>query len=250
MTFLYVLLWCLAVIPAAALLYVIVIFVSGLFIDRSREYTSYSPYFRFLLKTGAFCSVFFSRTRIHTVGFEKLPADGRYLVVGNHRSNFDPIVLFWALKCPELAYISKLGCFRIPFYGKLLCRNCFLEIDKTSPRHSMETINKAAELIKNDTASVGVFPEGTRSKTGRLGEFHDGVLKIAKKAEVPILVMCIENTISIHKNFPLRRTHVTLTLTDVIPVEYVKEHSTHDVSHRVRSDLLRQLGESEDDTTV
>ena len=62
------------------------------------------------------------------------------------------------------------------------------------------SFTKAAELMKNDVVSVGVYPEGTRNRDGSLLPFHDGVFIIARKADVPIVVATIDGTEKIPYN--------------------------------------------------
>ncbi len=71
---------------------------------------------------------------------------------------------------------------------------CFLPIDRENPRKAIPTINRAAKLLKEQEVSVGIYPEGTRGKDCRLLPFHNGVFKIAQKAEAPIAVLSITGT--------------------------------------------------------
>ena len=242
------LLFCLLAIIGAAVLYVLFLIVNGLFVDKTREYEKDSAYFRALLNSGTWCAMFFARIKIKTEGLEKIP-DGRFLLVGNHRSKFDPIVTWYVLKHKQLAFISKPENFKIPFYGPIIRKCCCLSIDRENPRNSLKTLYKAADLIKNDEVSVGVYPEGTRSKTDELLPFHNGVFKIAKNANVPIVVVCTQGTEKIHTNFPLKRSHVSFAVTDVIPAEYVKSHKTEEIGARVRESLsVRLYGKSGEET--
>lgn len=247
MIILKILLYCLLAVLGAAGLYVLFLIVNGLFVDKSREYEKDSAYYRALLNSGTWCAMFFARIKIKTEGLEKIP-DGRFLLVGNHRSKFDPIVTWYVLKHNQLAFISKPENFKIPFYGPIIRKCCCLSIDRDNARSSLKTLYKAAELIKNDEVSVGVYPEGTRSKTNELLPFHNGVFKIAKNANVPIVVVCTQGTENIHINYPLRRSYVDLTVTDVISAEYVKSHKTEEIGARVRqsiSDCLDGKGRDE-----
>lgn len=126
------------------------------------------------------------------------------MFVGNHRSNFDPIIEWLVLKPWDIAFISKGENFKIPFFGRIIRKCCFMPIDRENPRKALRTINKASDLLQSGEVSIGVYPEGTRSKTGELLPFHDGVFHIAKKAGTPIVVMSIRGTEQIHKNV-LRR---------------------------------------------
>ena len=172
---------------------------------------------------------------------EKLPK-GRFLMVGNHRSMFDPVVSFYVFRNHYLGFISKPSNFKIPFYGRIVRRCCFIPIDRENPRNALKTINRASEIIGSDTASMAVYPEGTRSKTGELLEFHNGVFKIAQKAGVPIVVVALRGTENISKNYIRRRTDIYHDIVDVIPVEDVQKMKTDEIGDRVKTILLEKLG--------
>ena len=240
MIILQIILYILIAVVGTAALYALFLFTCGLFVDKTRIYEQDSPFFRALLNSGTWCAKFFARVRIHYEGFNRIP-EGRFLLVGNHRSKFDPIITWYILRNNQLAFISKPENFRIPFYGPIIRRCCCLSINRESPRDSLKTINKAADLIRSGEVSIGVYPEGTRSKNCVLLPFHNGVFKIAKSAGVPIVVVCTQGTEKIHKNFPLKYSDVNVTLTDVIPADYIKTHSTEEIGTRVRKSLSECL---------
>lgn len=181
------------------------------------------------------------RVHVHVSGTELLPQNGRLLFVGNHRSNFDPIIQWTVLPQWEIAFISKEGNFRIPFFGRFIRKCCFLSIDRTSPKRSVETMRKAEQLLGSGEVSVGVYPEGTRSKSGELLPFHCGMFRIAQKAEAPIAVMAIRGTEQIHKNIFRRRTDVYLNIAGIIPAERVAEMQARDIGAEVELMLRRSL---------
>lgn len=182
----------------------------------------------------------FARVRIHLTGEESLP-DGRFLIVSNHRSSYDPISAVWALRRRDIAFITKPENHRIPIAGPMIFRANFLPIDRENPREAMKTINAAARLLKNDVVSVGVYPEGTRGHEADMLPFHNGVFKIAQKACVPIVVMSTRGAELISKNFPLRHTDVYLDIRAVIPPEVHTALSTAEIGDRVRAILEESL---------
>ena len=186
----------------------------------------------------------FGRVRIHLSGAEAIP-EGRFVVVSNHRSGYDPITTVWALRDRHVAFITKPENHRIPIAGPMIYRANYLPIDREIPRRAMKTIRFAAELLQNDVVSIGVYPEGTRSRTGELLPFHNGVFKIAQKARVPLVVMAVQGTESIRQNFPWRRTEVYLHVLAVLPPEEIAG-STNEVSERVRALLTEALTVSPD----
>lgn len=183
------------------------------------------------------------RVRIHFDDLDKLPA-GRFVVVSNHRSGYDPIVSVWAMRKRRVTFITKPENLKIPIAGPMIYQSNFLPIDRENPRNAMETINNAAALLKNDVVSVGVYPEGTRGHGGELLPFHNGVFKIAQKAGVPLVVAVIEGTERIMKSTPWRHTDVYLRVCEVIPPEELGS-GTAALGERVRGTIGAALGKSE-----
>ena len=183
------------------------------------------------------------RIKIHVEGLENVPKNSRFLLVGNHRSNYDPILTWHILKKYEVSFISKKSNFKIPFFGKIIRKCSFMEIDRENPRNAIKTINAASELIVNNEASIAVYPEGTRSKTKELLPFHNGVFKIAQKSSVPIVVLTIQGTENIYKNIPFKKTDVQMKFVSVISEEEVNSMSTSEIGEKVKTILLDNLKE-------
>ena len=230
-------------ILGAFLLYCLVLVVSSLFVDDSKEYDKPSRYFRFLLNSSTFIGLWILRVKISVEGIENVPKDRRFMLVSNHRSNYDPIVTWRVLHDRDMAFITKPDNFKVPFWGKLIRKCAFMGIDRSDAKKSIMTINKAAEKIKNGYVSVGVYPEGTRSLDYKLLPFHTGVFRIAQKADAPIVVMTVSGTELIHRQYIKRRTRVCVKFVELIPTEEVHANSTNALSERVRNDFLNELGQ-------
>ena len=227
---------------AVFLLYCIVLVVSTLFVNTDREYDKPSPYFRFLLNSSTFIGLHILRVKLHVEGIELVPRDQRFLLVSNHRSNYDPIVTWLVLHDRDMAFITKPDNFKVPFWGRIIRKCAFMGIDRSSARESIKTVNRAAEKMKNGYVSVGVYPEGTRSHDMTLLPFHTGVFRIAQKADAPVVVMTVRGTEDIHRRYIKRRTHVYIHFIEVIPKEEVHSLSTAEMSDRVRNEFLAELG--------
>ena len=95
--------------------------------------------------------------------------------------------------------------------------------------HKISGLKWTAELLKKDEVSVAVYPEGTRNYGKELLPFHNGVLKIAQKAQVPLVIAAVRGTEDIHKNYPLRRSRVEIEILDVLDAEQVKKMRTSEI---------------------
>lgn len=156
----------------------------------------------------------------------------KFLLVANHRSKFDPMILAQHYGKNKLAFISKPTNFKIPIGHRFMWGACYLPIDRYDKLKSLETMKRATDYIKNDATSIGVFPEGKRSEDNKLGPFHEGVFSIATSAKCPIVICSFMGTEKISKNFPKRRTKVKLQFLEVLyPSDYegmiVKQISDH-----------------------
>ena len=233
-----ILLYILGALLGVFLLYVLLLGVCSLLVDPEKEYNKNSSFYRFLLDSATAAAIKLCRIRLHVSGMEKIPKDTKLLFVSNHRSNFDPLITWYALKKWKLAFISKPENFKIPFFGRIIRRCCFLPIDRENPRNAIVTINKAAKLLKKQEVSIGIYPEGTRSKNGQLLPFHNGVFKIAQKAQMPLVVLSITGTEKISGRTPFQPTDVYLDVLEVFPGENIKEIKTETIGMMVRHLIL------------
>lgn len=180
------------------------------------------------------------RVKIHLSG-ESLPRDRRFLLVSNHRSMFDPLVCLDCFRDTPVAYISKPENFKIPVVGPFVRMCGFMAIDRENPRNAIRTIQQAAAMITADQMSVGVYPEGTRSKTGELLPFHNGVMKIAQKSHAPIAVVTVTGTQNVAKRAPWRHTDVYVRVAAVLEPETFAGQSSAELADRVRSIMEASL---------
>ena len=235
------LIWLLIIIVASFLEYVLLLVFSAYAVDSKRIYEKHSSYYRWLLNSSTWLLVFFGRVHYHTRGLEKIPKNQRFLLVCNHRSNFDPILTWYALRDQQLAFISKPENFHIPVFGRIILRCGFLSIDRENAKNALVTVNEAARRLKSGAMSIAVYPEGTRSKTCELLPFHNGVFKIAQRADAPILVCVIHGTEQIHRRTPWRTTDVYLTFVECIDAKTAGSLRTSELGERIRRDILRNL---------
>ncbi len=222
-------------------IYVVFLFICSLFVNPHKEYENNSRFYRFLLYSATAGALKLLRIKVHTDGMEKIPKDAKLLFVGNHRSNFDPIIEWQVFKDWDIAFISKDSNFKIPIFGRFIRKCCFMAIDRENVKNAMVTINKAADLLRKGEVSIGVYPEGTRNRSDELLPFHNSVLHIAKKADAAIVVMAIRGTDKIYKNVIRRRSDIYLEIVDVISAEDVKNMRTAAIGERVRNDLKNSL---------
>ena len=229
--------WILGVI-ALVILYILFVGVMSLTVNtKNPAPTEDHPFYRRVVVSviGLLCAV--GRLRIHVRDAETLPK-GRFLLVSNHRSGYDPIATVWALRRWDIAFITKPENLRIPIAGPMIFKANYLPIDRENPRRAMDTIRHAAELLENDVVSVGVYPEGTRGRGDEMLPFHNGVFKIAQRAGVPSAVCSIQGTERIKGRAPFRATDIYLRVCAVLRPDSA---SSAELGERVREILTRSL---------
>lgn len=130
--------------------------------------------------------------RVHAEGLENIPKDTAVLFVANHQGDFDiPLTLAY-LDAPH-GLIAKKSTEKIPFISTWMRLLHCVFINRDNPRASMKALGEATQNIL-DGHSMIIFPEGTRSRGEKMGEFKSGSMRIALKAKVPIVPVVIDGT--------------------------------------------------------
>ena len=131
-----IILWVLLGLISLPIAYILFGCVCALFVNRKKQYTKHNGFYRFLLNSITIMVLFILRVKIHVTGREHLP-EGRFLLASNHRSNYDPIVTWAVLRKQNLAFVSKPSNFKIPFFGWIARRCCFMAIDRENARNAI-----------------------------------------------------------------------------------------------------------------
>ena len=218
------------------LLHVLVLALASLFVDKKNPNPKFFPFYRKLISLSVGPMLQAGRVRVELVGAEKLPAGG-FLLVGNHRSDFDPITAMWALRKRGLTFVTKKENVDIPVGGRIIVGSGCLSLDRSDDKQGLMVIRQAVRRIRAGDA-IGIYPEGTRSKTGELLPFRVGCFKAAQWAKCPLVVLKVENSELVEKNFLRRKTTVRLTVKAVLPYDEIADMGTAEIGERVRNILL------------
>ncbi len=123
-------------------------------------------------------------------GLENLPTDDRPLIVCcNHISMIDPVFLLLAQKQADIFFMGKEELFRSGFLAWLLGKQCG-SFPVSRGKGDMNALARAEQLIA-ERKWMGIFPEGTRSKTGELGRFKSGAALLAAKTQAYVLPVSV-----------------------------------------------------------
>ncbi len=130
---------------------------------------------------------------VNVTGAENLPKEGPVVYIANHQSYADALgTLKMISENHQIGYIGKDYFGKIPYFGKWVTRIRSIYISRGNTRNSLRVISEGAEYLK-DGFSMVIFPEGTRSKDGTMGEFKPGSFKLATKAQVPIIPLSMND---------------------------------------------------------
>lgn len=119
-------------------------------------------------------------------------ANENYLFVGNHRSDFDSLILVAQINKP-IIFIGKSEIKKMPFIGKWFTEIGCIFIDREDAKESLAAIVKGIERLKNGYSLV-IFPEGGRTKENGIRDFKPGSMKLATKSGVKIIPLTFYNT--------------------------------------------------------
>lgn len=177
--------------------------------------------------------------KISCKGTENLRINTKYVFISNHVSALDiPLIIVSLPK--ELAFLAKKELFYIPFFGWGMSVIGHIPVDRSSARKARSSISAAVSLMKKRDVSLVLFPEGTRSATGELGEFKHASFALAKEAEadiVPVFLYGANRLLPKKAKFPRPGT-VMIYIGDPIPTEKIKDFDKKDISNLVRSRML------------
>lgn len=244
----YVWLW---MLPLTAL-GLLVLFLAGAFgflmilcgrVDQEKEQEYDAPLYRKV--TELIIESVLPVLRICTTvkGMGKIPAEGRFLLVCNHVNNSDPIILLNAFAGHQLAFISKQENKDMFVIGKMMHKLQCQLLNRENDREALKTILKCIQILKEDRASVAVFPEGGIHEDKKFHHFRPGVFKIAQKTQVPIVVCTLKNTRDVIRNMArYKRSDVELNVLTVIRPEEYKDLTTPELADRVYRIMAEDLG--------
>ncbi|MCL1943654.1 MAG: 1-acyl-sn-glycerol-3-phosphate acyltransferase [Candidatus Azobacteroides sp.] len=150
--------------------------------------------------------------KVKVVGREKVDKNSSYVFVANHQGAFDIFLIYGYLGC-NFRWLMKESLRKIPLVGTACASAGHIFIDRTSGRGIVMSLRQAKEKL-NDGISTVVFPEGSRTKDGKMHEFKKGAFQIAFELKRPIVPLTIDGSFGILKSgsYLLNRGKMTLTI--------------------------------------
>jgi len=166
-------------------------------------------------------TLFILGVRIRVIGKENIiPGTGK-VYISNHASYLD-IFTQLAYLPDSVRMIYKKEINKVPVLGWAMMAAGFISIDRENIRSAMKSLEKAAEKIKNGF-SIVIYPEGTRTRDGSVGEFKRGMFFLADKAKADIVPVSIVNSFGLMPGGSGRVKSGTITMVIGKPLKYKKD---------------------------
>jgi 1-acyl-sn-glycerol-3-phosphate acyltransferase len=190
---------------------------------------------------------------VKIAGLNHIDPNQKYVFMVNHQSNIDIPVLINSLHQFQLRWIAKKELLWVPFFGWAMWATKHITIDRTNPLGAVKTLQRAKERIAAGI-SVVVFPEGTRSRDGKLLRFKKGGFRLAVQTGTAIVPVTINGSGALLPSgaWRLQPGTIEVTLGQSITVEGYQPGNLRLLSEQVRERIaehLRPLDRSAVETT-
>lgn len=184
---------------------------------------------------------------IQIYGKENIQKGKTYLIISNHLSSMDILIGYYLPVA--FKWVSKKEMVKVPFIGWNMVLNRYVLLDRNS-KSSIKNMMKSCVDYLNKEISVFLFPEGTRSKDGQLGQFKSGAFLIAKQVSCDILPVVIRGTNQLlpkHTLFPLGKNEVSVTILPPVASEEIQSYSAKELMKRMQGLYEKELGNQSDE---
>lgn len=177
--------------------------------------------------------------KINVTGAEHIP-DGPVAFVSNHQGDLDIMILIAGID-HQMGFVAKKELEKLPGFGRAISDIRSVFIDREDARASLRAIEEGVQLL-NQGFSMTIFPEGTRSKGPQMGEFKKGSLRLATKAEVPVIPITINGSYKTLEETGLpKAATVDLYIHPPIPTKGMPKAEANDLAERVEWQIREKL---------
>ena len=182
---------------------------------------------------------------VTVAGRERACRDRPTVMVANHLSSLDILVLFRTFL--HFKWVAKIEVFRLPWIGWNMSLNGYIKL-KRGDRASIVQMLESCEKALAGGNSIMMFPEGTRSPTGKMRNFKTGAFEIAIRTRTPLQPILIQGTADAlpKRGFVVRGRHpIRVTFLDPIPPESFAHLSPEELARQVHGLMGKTLAELE-----
>jgi len=185
----------------------------------------------------------FALCPVKVVGKEKLNKKQSYVFISNHQGAYDIFLIFGHIGQP-IKWVMKQSLRKIPFVGFACEKAGFIFVDNSSPQAAARTIRLAEEKLKKG-ASIAIFPEGSRTRTGKMGAFKKGAYQMSLDLKLPIVPITINGSFDIMPigTHSINPSKMELIIHDPIPMDDIHPENLRELTVKIRelSDRSREI---------
>jgi 1-acyl-sn-glycerol-3-phosphate acyltransferase len=182
---------------------------------------------------------------VTVIGRDKIDPLKTYVIVSNHQSLVDILVAFTLFV--HFKWVSKSEIFQVPLIGWNMFLNQYVPLER-GRKTSIKKMYSACERHLKLGSSIFMFPEGTRSTTGKMRNFKEGAFVLAKRLDVPVLPIVIngsknavpKNSLNFHG-----RTHVHVEILDAVEPEQFNTTPASELTLQVREMIRCRVNEEQ-----
>ncbi|GHT24165.1 hypothetical protein FACS189430_08620 [Bacteroidia bacterium] len=178
--------------------------------------------------------------RVSVTGRDNIQKGKVYVMVSNHQSVVDILVLYRILK--PYKWVGKASLFKIPILGWNMSMNKYVKIVRSSVSSQRRMIRLCTRYVSEGN-SLMIFPEGTRSANGALRNFKEGAFLIAMQQKADIIPMVIDGTSNAlpPKGYPFNPQKIRLHILPPVPYDSYQSMTVAEVSEHVRQIMAGEL---------
>ena len=184
----------------------------------------------------AMCYLVFVRVKVY--GRENYSKNQSCIFIANHQSIYDVFVIYgWLIS--KFKWIMKNTLRKIPLVGLACHKAGHIFIDRSNPIRAKRSIEEAEKKLQNGS-SVVIFPEGSRTKDGKIGKFKRGAFKIAEDLKLPIIPVSIEGTFEVMPIFSyyIKPHKVSVTFHKPVDTQNLNDSNMDEFIQKTREIIL------------
>ncbi len=179
--------------------------------------------------------------KINWEGKENIKKDGTYVIISNHQSLIDILVIYSLFK--HFKWVAKSTLLKVPLLGWNMALNSYIVVKRSDTKSQIQMMQHAERTLKSGS-SVMIFPEGTRSINGEVGRFKRGAFILSDKTNLPVIPIALHNIDKTIKKNSFWVNKATNMRAKVFPPVYPdKFNNSKEMSAVVKEIITRQLNE-------
>jgi 1-acyl-sn-glycerol-3-phosphate acyltransferase len=165
---------------------------------------------------------------------ERITKNRPAIYLSNHTTGLDPLIAIWL--CPTGGCgVAKKEITRIPFFGWAYKLSGHLLIDRSNRERAIASMKKIGDLVKENNLSIWIWPEGTRSRSGRMLPLKKGFVHLALQTKIPIV------PIVVHEGYKRWHSHKVLLTPGVLEIEVLPPVDTSDWKAETMDDHIQHI---------